>query len=204
MTVYDIIIFILVMASIFVIYYIIKKPKKTPNEAGRNMTRTGAVSKPLGIARRFAMLNGHKVITDLSLAKDGKFADFDFAIIGTFGIICVKCVGLSGEIYGAVDDDEWLQVHKGKRVHFENPLKKAVGDTRVVRDTLFFAKLKNIPVSSAVVFTNKKASLAIPRSTEFFTTKTFKEHLNKEAFILDKKVPVDSAVSAIEAFIAKK
>lgn len=73
--------------------------------------------------------------------------------------MCVKCVGLGGQIYGNPGDPMWLQVDAEKRISFENPMRAAEADTRLVRDTLFTANLRGIQVETVCVFTNKKRPL---------------------------------------------
>ncbi len=197
------IISILILVAMVVIYILYKRGGKGAAESGKNMGKTDAAAKPLQAAKRFALLNGYTVLQDVHIAKDGKFADFDFAIVGVFGVLCVKCVGLGGEIYGAEKDEKWLQVLKADRTYFENPMESAQKGTRLVRDCLFTHKLKNTPVSSAVVFTNSKASIAVGRSVELYNTNTFKALINKAVYTTDKNVDVEKTVKAIDEFIIK-
>ncbi len=199
--IYTIISVILLLAFV-VVYILLKRDKKKPAQQGADMGKNMAMKKPLSTAKRFAMINGYSVLQDVNIAKGGKFADFDFVIVGVFGVLCVKCIGFGGEIYGAIDDEKWLQVHKESRNYFENPFKQSEAHTRVLRDCLFANKLKNIPVTSAVVFTNSKASIAVGRSVDYFTPKTFKALLDKALYTTDKGVDAEKVKSAIEEFSA--
>ncbi len=195
---------IALLALFFVAYFFLRREKKPAHEQGTDMGKNVAMKKPLAYAKRLAAINGYSVLQDVNIAKDGKFSDFDFVIVGVFGVLCVKCVGLGGEIYGAVEDEKWLQVHKNSRNYFENPLVQVQAHTRVLRDCLFSKKLKNIPVTSAVVFTNKNASIAVGRSVEYYTPKTFKALINKAVYTTDKNVDIQATKSAIEQYILKK
>lgn len=159
-------------------------------------------AKPLAIAKRFASMQQYEVISPAALAKNGRFADLDFIIVGCFGLLCVKCIGRGGEIYGSEGDAKWLQVRGEERISFENPIARAAADTRLVRDTLFTANLKNIPVETVCVFTNKKASLALPRSTGHLTVKEFRALLDKEKYHTDKHVDIAKASAAVRAYLA--
>ena len=170
-----------------------RKPKDLQGQA--------AAKKPLAAARRMAAMNQYEVIAPAVLEKNGAQTDLDFILVGTFGLLCVKCVGLGGEIYGSAGDAMWLQVCDEKRKSFENPLRRAERDTRLVRDALFSAKLKNVPVEAVVVFTNRAAQLALPRSTGHYTVKEFRALLDKSKYTQDKRVDISKTAGAVRAWL---
>ena len=115
----------------------------------------------------------------------------------------VKCVGLGGQIYGNPGDPMWLQVDAEKRISFENPMRAAEADTRLVRDTLFTANLRGIQVETVCVFTNKKATLALPRGTGHYTLKDFKALLGKSKYEQDKGVDIPQTVDAVKKWVVE-
>src|SRR5699024_681166 len=124
-------------------------------------------------------------------------ADLDLLLVGWFGVLGVKCLGYGGEVYGSLDEPEWTQVLPQGRRTFENPMTRAGKSARAVRDALFAAKLKNVPVETVVVFTNPSASLNLPRSTGHYTEKTFLAYLKGPHFREDKKVEVEPVAAAL-------
>ncbi|MBD5092905.1 MAG: NERD domain-containing protein [Subdoligranulum sp.] len=174
----------------------LEKPRKA-----KNLDDSKKSAEPLRATKRFAALHQYQVIAPAQLAKDGKFADLDFILVGWFGLLCVKCIGLGGQIYGSLEDDMWLQVDADKRISFANPMRAAEADTRLVRDTLFAAKLRNIPVETVCVFTNKKATLLLPRTTGHYTLKEFKALLDKSKYDQDKGVDIPKAVEAVKKWV---
>ena len=170
-----------------------EKPRKA-----KNLSDSRKSAEPLRITRRFAALHQYQVIAPAQLAKDGKFADLDFILVGWFGLLCVKCIGLGGQIYGSLEDEMWLQLDGDKRVSFANPMRAAEADTRLVRDTLFAAKLRSIPVETVCVFTNKSAALMLPRTTGHYTVKEFKALLDKSKYDQDKGVDIPQTVEAVK------
>lgn len=135
-------------------------------------------------------------------AKNGRYADLDFILAGSFGLLCVKCIGLGGEIYGNAGDAKWLRVAGDEREPFNNPITEAAADTRMVRDALFTAHLKNVPVETVCVFTNPKATLALPRNTGHYTLKDFRELLDKEKYRADRHVEPEKALEAVRVWLA--
>lgn len=174
----------------------LEKPRKA-----KNLNDSKKNAEALGVTKRFAALHQYQVIVPAQIAKDGKFADLDFILVGWFGLLCVKCIGLGGQIYGSLEDEMWLQLDGDKRVSFANPMRAAEADTRLVRDTLFAAKLRNIPVETVCVFTNKKATLLLPRTTGHYTLKEFKALLNKSKYDQDKGVDIPKTVEAVKKWV---
>lgn len=185
----------IVFGVVYLIYTLYKRAKASTQDLKNK------ASAPLAIATRFAKLRQFTVISPAMLAKDGKFADIDFIIVGYFGVLGVKCIGLGGEIYGSAGDAMWLQVAKDKRISFDNPLLVAQTDARLIRDTLFVAGLKSVPVEVICVCSNKKATLALPRTTGHFTLKDFKAYLQKDKFEQDKGIDIANVKSSIEKWI---
>lgn len=207
MTVLDIILLIVIIAITFGVYYFFIRQRdesETASRKAKNLSDSKKSAKALGAARRFAALHQYQVIAPAQLAKDGKFADLDFIIVGWFGLLCVKCIGLGGHIYGSTGDDMWLQVDGEKRISFKNPLKEAEADTRLVRDTLLSAGMHGISVETVCVFTNKSANLAIPRSSGHFTLKEFKSLLSKTKYEQDKGIDIAKTADAVKKWLCQK
>ncbi len=195
---------LLLIAGGVALYFLFTRTGRGNSDRPRKSKDLGDAKKSaaaLRAARRFAALHQYQVIAPAQLAKDGKFADLDLILVGWFGLLCVKCVGLGGEIYGSVEDEMWLQVSGEKRVSFANPMRAAEADTRLVRDTLFAAKLRNISVETVCVFTNPKATLILPRGTGHYTLKEFKALLNKSKYEQDKGVEIPRAVEAVKQWV---
>lgn len=197
----ELIIIVIVLAAVAVSAYLFTHRDDAPKPR-RVSDLTGArkCAAPLRSARTYAGLHQYRVIAPAALAKDGKCADLDFILIGWFGLLCVKCVGLGGEIYGSREEESWLQTIGERRVSFTNPLRAAEADTRLVRDILFSAGLRSVPVETVCVFTNPKATLALPRSTGHYTVKEFRALLQKEKYEQDKRVDISAVAQALEAW----
>lgn len=195
-------ILVIILTALITLFFQRKKALAHSSQPREDLSAVQARKKALAIAKHFAGEHNCKILSPVTIAKNGKFADFDFILAGSFGLLCVKCIGLSGEIFGSKQDEEWAQVQNGTRTTFSNPLTVAAQDARVVRDCLFHAKIKNTPVESICIFTNPKASLVFPRSTGHYTLKTFRNLLQKEKFRLDKKVDATQAINAIQPFLS--
>jgi len=195
---------LVVLAVVAVCFFLLRKSEEgeKPPKSG-DLAASQKSAAPLRAARTFAGLHQYKVIAPAQIAKDGKLADLDFIVVGCFGLLCVKCIGLGGQIYGGLDDEMWLQVNGERRVSFVNPMREAEADTRLVRDTLITAGMRNVSVETVCVFTNKKAVLSLPRNTGHFTRKTFRALLQKSKYEQEKNVDIPRAVEAVQKWVVK-
>lgn len=203
MTLNDILFFLALIASAIAIYFLfLRQPKddSTPRRA-KDLKGERKSAQPLRAARRFALLHQYQVLAPAQLAKDGKCADLDFILVGWFGLLCVKCIGLGGQLYGSREDEMWLQVDAERRVSFANPIRAAEADTRLVRDVLFTEGLRGISVETVCVFTNQKAALALPRGMEYYTAKEFSALLGKSKYEQDKRVDIPKTVEALKKWM---
>lgn len=193
-----------VLCMLVLVYFLWRGDFPAFQRKAKDLPDAKKANKPLGAAKRMALMNGYQILSPACLAKDGKLADLDFILVGTFGVLCVKCVGRGGSIYGSVGDAMWLQVKNQDRISFANPLLEAERDTRVVRDILFSAKLKSIPVETVCVFTNPSASLALPRSTGHYTVKEFRALLGQSRFLQERKIDLEAVCTALRAYRTEK
>lgn len=192
----------LALGAVAIYFFFLRQPAEdgAPRKS-KDLAGARKCAQPLRAARRFAALHQYQVIAPAHIAKDGKCADLDFILVGWFGLLCVKCVGLGGRLYGSLDDAMWLQIDADRRVSFANPMRAAEADTRLVRDTLFAANLRGIPVETVCVFTNSKAALALPRGTGHYTARDFKALLGKSKYEQDKGVDISRAADAVRQWI---
>ena len=149
--------------------------------------------------RRYAATNEFRVVEPVRIENSKASADLDALLVGWFGVLGVKCLGYGGTIYGQSSDAEWVQEMNGQRRMFANPLKRAEQSARAVRQALFEAKIKNVPVETVVVFTGKKTQLALPRSGGHYTIEQFSTYLKSVHFEEDKKVEVEPVAAALSA-----
>lgn len=197
-------IFIIITLGLLFLLYWMAFRRPTLSFAGkkRNLTDAAKAKPVVSRLQRMARMYDYKVIAPAQLAIEGKYADLDAILVGSFGVLGVKCIGLCGEIYGSADDATWLQVTGEQRVSFTNPMQAAQADTRVIRDALFMAKLKNVPVETVCVFTNSHASLVLPRSTGHYTLRSFKQLLKNSRFTQEKRVDIAATTQAIEKWVS--
>jgi hypothetical protein len=183
------------------IYLLYRRGKK---RAAMPAPRGACAGRAVGPLRGFARSNRFCFIAPARLARGGAFASLDALVIGYFGILGLKALGYNGEVYGSADDKQWLQVSgDGQRTPFPNPISEASADVRIIRDALSASKFRQVPVEVVCVFTNKKAQLAIPRSTGHLTVKEFKKLLQKDKYLEDTGLELGPVEEAIRAAMVK-
>lgn len=195
---------LVVIAVMAICFFLLKKNdegEKPPKSNDLPAPRKSAA--PLRAARTWAGLHQYKIIAPAQIARNGKCADLDFIIVGCFGLLCVKCIGLGGQIYGGLNEEMWTQINGERRVSFVNPMREAEADTRLVRDVLITAGLRGVSVETVCVFTNRKAVLSLPRGTGHHTLKTFRALLQKSKYEQEKNVDIPRAVEALQKWVVQ-
>ena len=154
-----------------------------------------AVAGPL---RRWAPLHSAKVIGPVTLYKEGEAVCIESILVGTFGVLAVKAVGLSGDIFGDPKEDTLLQVVKNVRTAVPNPFLEQALAAKMLRELLTAEKIK-VPVLDCVcVFSEKGVLVNIPKNASFLYLRDLWKSLDKARYLTDNGVDVAAVVAAIE------
>ena len=172
------------------------KTRETPQLEGPQ-GRKDASGRAMQRLKSFASANGYELIRPGRIAQGTGVTDFDAIVVGTFGVLAVRSMGYEGQVYGNAKDTLWTQATKNGKVTFKNPLLQAEAEARMLREGLFAAKLKNVPVETLCVFPNNATELAVPRSTPVYRLKEFSALLKKDHFTEDRKVDIDKVAKAL-------
>ncbi len=172
------------------------KTRETPKLDGPQ-GRKDASGRTIQRLKSFASANGYELIRPGRIAQGTGVTDFDAIVVGTFGVLAVRSMGYEGQVYGNAKDATWVQTTKEGKVTFKNPLLQAESEARMLREVLFAAKIKNVPVETMCVFPNGATELAVPRSTPVYRLKEFSALLKKDHFTEDRKVDIDKVAKAL-------
>ncbi len=170
---------------------------KGPRRASKN----GNTAAVLRLLRYTAANIGGKVIEAVELQKDGDSYYFDGVLIGCFGVYAVQCYGHNGQIYGNPKDKQWLWVSANKRESMANPVDQAEQATRVLRECLIKAGLRNPECEVGFVFTDARAELCVPRSVSPMKTKDLRKQLGKEKYRKDKGFDTDRVSEILTQYV---
>lgn len=195
-----IVLVVVLLGVVALIYYRKKHPRK-----GKRLDRSaGSSNKAVAVARSFARSHRFRLIAPAHLLAGKKGAKLDAIIVGYFGVLGVIGLGYNGNVYGAANEDEWLQINEGgQRTYFPNPMDEASAAVRVIRNTLSTPKLKQIPVEVVAVFTDSTVQLAVPKTAGPHSLKTFKALLQKEKYLDDTGLDLDTVEAAIRAALVE-
>ena len=157
--------------------------------------------------KKFELTAEFKMLFGVKLFRIRALVDFGYIKAGELGgwIKSENNLSQSGnawvygdaEVYGNAKDTLWTQATKNGKVTFKNPLLQAEAEARMLREVLFAAKLKNVPVETLCVFPNNATELAVPRSTPVYRLKEFSALLKKDHFTEDRKVDIDKVAKAL-------
>ena len=176
-----------------------QQPPKILEPIGREQD----CSKVVRAVKSFASRNGYEVIVPGKISFGTGVSDFDAIVVGSFGVLAVRSVGYSGQVYGSENEEKWVQTTAKGRIEFKNPLRQAQADSRLVREVLFENKLKSVPVETMCVFPSHATELIVPRSTPVYRMKDFSAQLLKDHYTDDRKVDIDAVAKALRAAVEK-
>jgi len=191
--------FALVVGIVGFAFFMIKKyrdevaPKK---QVARNNHDRGmkAVKKVLGA---YIRRSDGRVIYDIEVGSKRTKGSADAILIGYFGVLVLVCCALSGELFANDKDERLTQIVKQERRQYDNPVLQATTAAKAVAELLREKKVYKVPVESAVIFTNKKASPNVPASLKSYRLKALRKALKSDRFLEDKGVDTDAAAEAI-------
>lgn len=137
----------------------------------------------------------------LSLVQpDPAKSPFAALIVGPYGITAVYAVDYCGTIYGSTDP-EWVQMKDSVRRTFENPLRSAENARRQLREVINQGNFRPFLIDARVVLASGKAELAIPRSINYYTAKSFADYVMDSPDLgNDRKVDEEK----LKAFLQEK
>ena len=194
-----IVLVVVLLGVVALIYYRKKHPRKD-----KRLGRSDGSRKVVAPARAFARSHRFRLIAPAHLLANKKGAKLDAIIVGYFGVLGVIGLGYNGNIYGAANESERLQINEGgQRTYFPNPMDEASAAVRVIRNTLSSPKLKQIPVEVVAVFTDSTVQLAVPKTAGPHSLKTFKALLHKDKYLDDTGLDLDAVEAAIRAAVVE-
>lgn len=197
---------VVVVGGVFALLMYMNYKKNNPDKKlGKNKTapRQQGASRATGPLANFARANQFRLIAPAHFVRGSAKAKLDGLVVGYFGVLGVIALGYNGEIYGTPEDETWVQVGPdGVRNTFKNPVDEASEAVRAVRDALFEAKMKKIPVEVVYVFTDPSVQLALPRSLAPLRVKDFKDLLRRDKYMEDCGLDMDKVEAALKAAAA--
>lgn len=200
--IYLVSIILLVGVLAVMLYLTYRKNNADKKSKGKTNGRSDHSDKVVAAMRSFARSNRFRFIAPATIKSNGMEAKLDALVVGYFGVLGVISLGYNGEIYGEANEETWVQVNDGdKRNRFPNPIDETSQAVRTVRDVLFAAKLKKVPVEIMYVFANPSAQLALPRSIAPLTLKSFKSTLNQQKYLDDSGLDMDKVEQALQAAV---
>ena len=98
--------------------------------------------------RRALSARSKDVLHDIILpGAYGGLAKIDHAVMTAGGILCIRALTMSGIVFGAEDDAQWINIDGIKRRRFLNPIIQNEGRARAIRNVV-----PNAPVTNLVIF----------------------------------------------------
>ena len=111
--------------------------------------------------------------------------------VGPFGLLALRCFGYGGRVGQAEHGYEWQQSMNGQLQSITNPVQAMEQDSRILRQALAQAGIRDVPVYTAAVYTQPQVQLNAPAGCNVFDRKGLKTWLDSTE-ILHREAGLDT------------
>ena len=167
---------------------------------------TGAKSSFIRTIHRLATFKDFEVMENVNLEFNGEKYSFDAVLLSSYGTIGIKASYAKGDIYGGVNDVNWLCVPNttiSKKEYFENPVRTLSGSVRFFKELYKAEKVKGGSADSFVVFPYSKATLYLGKNTPAYTLNDVQNVLGEHKYSLNNNADVAAMKAALEKYSVK-
>lgn len=173
----------------------------------RKQTEEGAKKAFDRTVRTVCSLYNFEATGRTTLRFSGEEYTFDEILLSEYGTIAISSVYRKGDVYGAVNDDEWICItaaEGGKKERFANPFRAQNGCVKFFKELYKQEKAKGGFADSFVVFPYGNSILYVtPRNANAVTLATLKERLGQPKYLADNHADVAAMKAAIEKYSVK-
>lgn len=168
--------------------------------------KDGAESSFHRTLRRIATLKNFEVMENVALEFEGEKYSFDAVLLSGYGTIGIKASYEKGDIYGGVNDVNWLCVPNTTLSHkeyFANPVKEISGSVRFFKDLYKTEKVKGGSADSFVLFPFSKTTLYLGKNTPAYTLADAQNVLSEHKYCVNNNADVQAMKAALEKYMVK-
>ncbi|MBE6887221.1 MAG: NERD domain-containing protein [Ruminococcaceae bacterium] len=155
---------------------------------------------------RIAVLKNYEVMENVTFEFNGEKFSFDVVLLSGYGTVGIKACYAKGDIYGGVNDVNWLCVPNTTLSHkeyFENPVRQLGGSVRFFKDIYKAEKVKGGSADSFVVFPFSKTTLYLGKNAPAYTLGDAQDVLSGQKYAADNSADVAAMKTALEKYIVK-
>ena len=150
---------------------------------------------------KFARTRDYKVLGRTTLEFDGFTYTYDAILVSYFGTVAFAAEPYAGDIYGELNEDQWLAVFDGDRKRFLNPLTGMNGTVKLFRDIYRAENVKKYGQTEAMaVFTNKDSNVAVARNAAACHVRDLATRLSEGKYIADNGAYIEEMVAALAKY----
>ena len=159
----------------------------------------GCEKKTARTLKRFALLRGFKVFSDVQFSHKGIEFHVENMLVGHFGILMINTLGGRGAYYGQLDGKTWQFVTDKKRESLPNLATLQDDTIMALRGVLSQNKVYSVPMEALIVLTNrsKKTQMHITNDGRIFLPGKLKPYLDKTKFEKDAGVDIGKIAEVI-------
>ena len=142
-----------------------------------------------------------KILGRTTLEFDGYTYTYDAIMVSYFGTIAFAAEPYAGDIYGELNEDQWLAIFQGDRKRILNPLTAMNGTAKLFRDIYRAEGVKKYgQTETMAVFTNKDSNVAVARNAAACHVSNLAARLSEGKYITDNGTNIEEMVAALAKY----
>ncbi len=149
---------------------------------------------------KFVRGRDFKVMGRTTIEFNGSIHTFDAILLSYYGAFGFAAAPQGGDIYGELNDEQWVAVFQGSRTPFYSPIMAMNGSVKTLKDIFRAEKVKCGNVESMAVFTNKDANVAVARSLAACHVNNLAAKLATPKYLADNGSDIDGMKAALEKY----
>lgn len=189
-----------IMAMIFMMLYIMGGEDIIFFRKKHEEIDPKATEKLNSALSRYARTRDYEVMGRTTIEFNGVTYTFDAILLCYYGVIGFTAVPQGGDIYGELNDDEWVAIFQKNRTRMYSPVKALNGSVKMFKDIFRAEKVKGGQAENMVVFTNKDANVAVARSLPAFHLNDLQARLSEPKYLVDNGANIEDMKAAIEKY----
>lgn len=150
--------------------------------------------------KKFVRARDYQIMGRTTLEYNGSTYTFDALLLSYYGVIAFTAAPQGGDIYGELNDEEWVAIFQGSRTRFYSPIMAHAGAAKVIKEIFRAEKVKGGQFESMAVFTNNDANVAVARSLPACHVKDLREKLSSPKYLADNGADIAGMKAALEKY----
>ena len=137
--------------------------------------------------KKYAFKHNMKIVFPGSIRIQQQISPTTMILVGSFGILLIRCYGFGGHIFVDPDSGNWKQQMNEQQKEIPSPLLSMEKERGLMETALKEQNLPQAPIFTASVFTRRDVLLNVPTSLHVFDRVSFLQWLKEDPLFFEDR-----------------